>query len=86
MEIEGDSAIIVNAIRTRTMSNWELRSLLDRALSLMESFSDYTLNHIYRESNILADKLANLGADGTNRTTSLTYRQSDQDTHRQAEI
>lgn len=78
LEIEGDSAIIVNAMRTRTMPNWELRSLLDRALFLMESCSDYTTNHIYREANTLADNLANIGADGTNKTTSLISRHSEQ--------
>lgn len=38
LEIEGHSAIIINTMRTRTMPNWELRNLLDRALSLLESF------------------------------------------------
>lgn len=62
-------AIIVNAIRTKTMANWELRSLLNRALEILGSFIDYTINHIYREANTLADNLANIGADGINKIT-----------------
>ncbi|XP_059068482.1 uncharacterized protein LOC131858992 [Cryptomeria japonica] len=69
VEIEGDSALIINAIRNKGMSNWKLKGILDKALELLNYFTDFTINHIYREANLAADALANLGADGITRTT-----------------
>ena len=62
--IEGDSQIIVNAIRKRSTPNWVLESQLGVVLSLIDKLEDYRISHIYREGNQLADQLANCGADG----------------------
>lgn len=62
--IEGDSQIILNALRKRDTPNWILNSRLKEALSLLDKFAEIRIYHIYREGNSKADKLANLGADG----------------------
>jgi len=64
VEVEGDSAIIINALRKGSMPNWRLNSLLTIALDFTISFRRCTFNHIYREGNSKADSLANKGADG----------------------
>ena len=66
--IEGDSQIILNAIRKRSTPNWVLNSLLEEVLALLDKMAEYRICHIYREGNQKADYLANLGADGTNST------------------
>ena len=62
--IEGDSQIIVNAIRKQNTPNWVLDSQLNLVLSLIDKFDDYRISHIYRKGNQLADHLANIGVDG----------------------
>ncbi|XP_059067874.1 uncharacterized protein LOC131858599 [Cryptomeria japonica] len=64
LDIEGDLAIIVNALRKGSMPNWKLNTLLSKAIDLCNGFDRFTVNHIYREGNKRADELANLGADG----------------------
>lgn len=66
LEIEGDSAIIVNALRKGSMPNWRLNTLLSKALDLCRDFDRFIVNHIYREGNKRVDELANLGADSIN--------------------
>lgn len=51
LEIEGDSAIIINALRKGNMPNWKLKSFLSIALSLISSFKKCTFNYIFREGN-----------------------------------
>ncbi|XP_059067866.1 uncharacterized protein LOC131858594 [Cryptomeria japonica] len=67
LEIEGDSAIIINAIRKKETPNWKLNGMLEKALEILDNFEDYTVNHIYKEANRAADELANLGVDGINK-------------------
>ena len=62
--IEGDSQIILNAIRQKKTPNWVLNSKLQEVLLIMSNFEDIFISHIYREGNSLADELANKGADG----------------------
>ena len=62
--IEGDSQIILNALRNRATPNWILNSRLLEVLSLLDKFEEIKFCHIYREGNSKADILANLGADG----------------------
>lgn len=64
VEIEGDSAIVVNALRAKKVLSWKLQSLLDSAINMMDKFENVMINHIYREGNTMADALANLGANG----------------------
>lgn len=62
--IEGDSQIVLNALRNRSTTNWVLHSKLEEILLLLDKFEAFQINHIFREGNQKADKLANLGADG----------------------
>jgi ribonuclease HI len=64
--IEGDSQIILNAIRKRSTPNWVLNSKLEEVLKLLDQFDNTQILHIFREGNGTADYLANLGADGQN--------------------
>ena len=64
IHIEGDSQIVLNAIRLKKTPNWLLNSKLQEVLILLEQFEEINISHIYREGNLLADELANKGADG----------------------
>ena len=62
--IEGDSQVVLNTIRQKKTPNWVLNSKLQEVLILMENFEETFIGHIYREGNVMADGLANRGADG----------------------
>lgn len=62
--IEGDSAIIINALRKGSMPDWRLNASLAKFLTNIKTFDRVIFNHIYREGNRRADSLANMGADG----------------------
>ena len=62
--IEGDSQVVLNAIRQKKTPNWVLNSKLQEVLILMENFEETFIGHIYREGNVMADGLANRGTDG----------------------
>ena len=64
--IEGDSQIVINALRKKSTPNWVLNSKLEEVLKIIEDLVTLQLTHIFREGNIKADKLPNLGADGEN--------------------
>jgi ribonuclease HI len=64
--IEGDSQIVLNAIRKKSTPNWVLNSKLEDIINLMTKFEDIRIEHIFREGNLEADSLENLGADGHN--------------------
>lgn len=51
LEIEGDSAIIINALRKGSMPNWKLNYLLSMTLNIINTFKKCTFNHIFREGN-----------------------------------
>lgn len=63
LEIEGDSAIIINALRKGSLLNWRLDSILSKAILLCQSFDKIIINHIYQEGNRRADELKNLGIE-----------------------
>ena len=62
--VEGDSQIILNAIRKKKTPNWVLNSKLQNVLMLLDKFEDIQISHIFREGNKKADVLANMSADG----------------------
>ena len=62
--IEGDSQIVLNALRIRDTPNWTLNAKLKDVLIHLDKLEEYQICHIFREGNRIADKLANLGADG----------------------
>lgn len=64
LEIWGDSAIVINALRKEVTPSGKLNALLERTLSIIKSFVTVLLNHIYREGNRLSNELANKATDG----------------------
>ena len=64
--IEGDSQIILNAVRKRVTPNWVVNSKLSEVLMLLDRIEDIQIRHIFQEGNQKADWLANKGADGVN--------------------
>ena len=64
IEILGDSELIVKQMRGEyRVKSPDLRHLYEQAQDLMREFSPATIQHNYRESNALADRLANLAMD-----------------------
>jgi ribonuclease HI len=64
--IEGDSQIILNALRKRVTPNWKINSKLEEVVKKLDLLEEVIIQHIFREGNTEADKLANEGADGNN--------------------
>ncbi|KAF5465389.1 hypothetical protein F2P56_015402 [Juglans regia] len=64
VEVEMDSNILVNRLRKRNCGIWYLEDFWEEIMQLLSS-TRYTVNHIYREGNGLADSLAKLGAAGS---------------------
>ena len=67
--IEGDSQIIINALRKGATPNWVLNYKLEAIIKSHLAFEDIRFVHIYREGNKEADLLANHGTDGINSLT-----------------
>jgi|SRR3990167_1351045 len=66
LSIEGDSLLIINQMKKiYKVKNKNILSLYSRATILLQSFSSITFNHIYREFNSDADKLANYAIDNS---------------------
>lgn len=62
IHIEGDSAIIISACIKRNIDNWQIRYLLEQAWTLIDTFTNFTISHVYREGNRVANHLANMGS------------------------
>uniref|UniRef100_A0A2N9FPJ3 CCHC-type domain-containing protein n=1 Tax=Fagus sylvatica TaxID=28930 RepID=A0A2N9FPJ3_FAGSY len=61
LEIEMDSSVAVESLKTTSMPNVFLRSIVDDCRLLLERFEATTIKHIYREANGCADALAKTG-------------------------
>jgi ribonuclease HI len=62
--VRGDSELIIKQMRGEyRVKNPDLRVLYDQAKALIAQFEQAKIEHNYRESNELADKLANLAMD-----------------------
>ena len=59
--IEGNSQIVLNAIRNRATPNWVLNSKLEEVINLLDRFEDISIFHIFQEGNQKEDLLANKG-------------------------
>ena len=58
--------MMVNIKLKMDTPNWVLNSRLEQIISLLDCFENIKIEHIFREGNIEADSLANMGADGNN--------------------
>ena len=64
LHAEGDSSIIINVCINRHVCDWSIQYILHQVWPLLDSISKCYIMHTYREGNLLADCLANLGTDG----------------------
>ncbi|XP_062021276.1 uncharacterized protein LOC133737799 [Rosa rugosa] len=58
IEVESDSAILVRLIKNTDVSLHPLGSLISCCRNLIDKFQSFSLRHIYRECNMVADCLA----------------------------
>lgn len=64
IEILADSELMVRQIQGKyRVKNEGLRPLFQEAMRLLKQFQKYSINHIDREENSEADRLANLAID-----------------------
>ena len=63
LEIEGDS-FIVNALRKKSIPNWRIKALLEKAIHSRRPFKTLTINSIDKEGNGKANELLNKKVDG----------------------
>ncbi|XP_062021041.1 uncharacterized protein LOC133737520 [Rosa rugosa] len=63
IEVESDSAILVKLILDSDVSIHPLGSLIDCCNALIKKFHSFSLKHIYRECNMVADCLAKNSID-----------------------
>lgn len=61
--IEGDSQIILNALRKLSTPNWCINSKLEMVFPLLYLFEEIRFQHIYREGNKEVGLLANIGVN-----------------------
>jgi ribonuclease HI len=64
IRIQSDSELLVRQLNGQyRVRDPKLQTLLERASLLLRHFDSYTIVHVRREANRLADKLANRGID-----------------------
>lgn len=57
LHLEGDFLVIVNAIRSNFTLNWLLHRWLPPIWTLISSFKEFQVSHVYREGNTVAVSL-----------------------------
>lgn len=68
VEIFSDSLLLVEQVNGRFRTKAEhLKPLLEEAVRRAKGFRRFSLKHVRREENARADRLANLGADASER-------------------
>ena len=71
LRVESDSELLVNQMRGRyKVKSADLRPLFERAKKMSQTFASFHIEHVYREQNAEADKLANEALDETSGATS----------------
>lgn len=71
IQIEMDSAVIVNILKDRRQASQALSVLMMDCHCLLQQFATYSITHVFREGNAVADRLANLGHQAPVGTTIL---------------
>jgi ribonuclease HI len=62
--IRSDSQLLVNQLNgLYTVKNQELKALYQKVVCFLQKIPKYSIEHVYREQNALADEQANLGID-----------------------
>ncbi|XP_042946095.1 uncharacterized protein LOC122279481 [Carya illinoinensis] len=65
VQIETNSQLVINWITKDSCPIWYLEDFWDELQDYLNSL-EYTVNHIYREGNVVADFLAKCGVEGLN--------------------
>ena len=61
LKIEGDSNLVINQLNQKyNVNSANLKPLYEQTLESMADFDEFNFEHIYRNKNTEADKLANL--------------------------
>lgn len=71
VQVEIDSAAIVTLLQAEKRPNEALNTLMIDCNRLLQQFSSASVNHIFREGNSVADRLAELGHSAPRGTTEL---------------
>ncbi|XP_057865432.2 uncharacterized protein LOC131073086 [Cryptomeria japonica] len=61
---EGDSKLIIDAIKGLNRIDWSIDIIIRDIFSLLFSFDSFLVSHIYREGNQVADAMTTLGLNG----------------------
>ncbi|HEX9286938.1 MAG TPA: ribonuclease HI family protein [Thermoanaerobaculia bacterium] len=70
VEIRSDSRLLVEQMRGNFRIRAEhLKPLLSESVLRAKRFRSFSITHIPRENNVRADRLANLGADASEKST-----------------
>ena len=66
LRLESDSELLVNQMRgSYKVKSADLQPLFERAKKMSQAFASFRIDHVYREKNSEADKLANEALDET---------------------
>jgi len=64
VEVYSDSQLMVYQITGKyRVKSKTLKPLFEKACALLDGFDQWTISHVYRESNVEADRLANMAMD-----------------------
>ncbi|KAL6144672.1 hypothetical protein ACLB2K_055363 [Fragaria x ananassa] len=61
VQVEGDSKLVIDAINGKLSPPWRLQKIVQDIQTIATSFSSVCFNHVYRETNFVADAFANEG-------------------------
>lgn len=61
LEIEGDSQIVVNVVKSGNIQNWKLERTLQSILENLKRIPEFKINHNFQETNQAVNFLANSG-------------------------
>lgn len=59
--LEGDSLNIIKCLKGEIEPSWTIENIIFKAREIISSFKSIIIEHAFREKNIIADGLANLG-------------------------
>ncbi|KAL6183086.1 hypothetical protein ACLB2K_044497 [Fragaria x ananassa] len=61
VQVEGDSKLVIDAINGKLSPPWRLQKIVQDIRIIATSFSSVCFNHVYRETNFVADAFVNEG-------------------------
>ena len=61
MYIEGDNQVVIRVLQGHYDCPWTIQTLIEDIRNLLRQFRFYTIKHIFREANRVADLLSKKG-------------------------